>query len=132
MLARDTKTGQEQIVEVRSAVDVSDEKVEAMIAESVEHAFDDYHARLLVETRLKSGEMLPAVHHALALAGDRLPAEERARIDTLAANVEEAMSGDSLDQLKAANAALDAGTQDLATLLIEQAMDEALERRGLV
>ncbi len=132
VLARDTKTGQEKIVEVRSAVDVSDEKVEAMIAESVEHAFDDYHARLLVETRLKSGEMLPAVQHALELAGDRLPADERTGITALAADVKTAMAGDDLDRLKAANAALDAGTQALATLLIEQAMDEALERRGLV
>ncbi len=132
VLARDTKTGQEKIVEVRSAVDVSDEKVEAMIAESVEYAFDDYHARLLVETRLKSGEMLPAVRHALELAGDRLPADEHARIAALAADVEAAMAGEDLDRLKAANASLDAGTQDLATLLIEQAMDEALERRGLV
>ena len=132
VLARDTKTGQEKVVEVRSAVDVSDEKVEAMIAESVEHAFDDYHARLLVETRLKSGEMLPAVRHALELAGDRLPADERARITALAADVEAALAGGDLAPLKAANAALDAGTQELATLLIEQAMDEALERRGLV
>ena len=132
VLARDTRTGQEKIVEVRSAVDVSDEKVEAMIAESVEHAFDDYHARLLVETRLKSGEMLPAVRHALELAGDRLPTDEHARIAALATDVESAMAGDDLDQLKAANAALDAGTQDLATLLIEQAIGEALERRGLV
>ena len=132
VLARDTKTGQEKIVEVRSAVDVSDEKVEAMVAESVEHAFDDYHARLLVETRLKAGEMLPAVRHALELVGDRLPGEERAHIDALAADVETAASEDNLEHLKAAVAALDADTQTLATLLIEQAMDEALERRGLV
>ena len=132
VLARDTKTGREKIVEVRSAVDVSDEKVEAMVAESVEHAFDDYHARLLVETRLKAGEMLPAVRHALTLAGDRLPGDERAHITTLAADVETAMAGDDLEYLKTAVAALDAGTQNLATLLIEQAMDEALERRGLV
>ena len=132
VLARDTKTGQEKIVEVRSAVDVSDEKVEAMIAESVEHAFDDYHARLLVETRLKAAEMLPAVRHALELAGDQLPADERAHITTLAADVETATTGEDLERLKDAVAALDAGTQTLATLLMEQAMDEALERRGLV
>ena len=69
VLARDTKTGEERVVEMRSAVDVSDEQVEQMIAESVEHAFEDLHARLLVETRLKSREMLPAVRHALDLAG---------------------------------------------------------------
>ena len=131
VLARDTKTGAERIVRMQSAVDVSDEKVEQMISESVEHAFEDYHARLLVETRLKSAEMLPAVRHALDLAGSALPDEERARIATLAADVEAAMGGEDLDRLKAANAALDAGTQDLATILMEQAMDEALERRGL-
>ncbi|MBE7213284.1 MAG: hypothetical protein INR65_19900, partial [Gluconacetobacter diazotrophicus] len=54
------------------------------------------------------------------------------RIAALAGDVETAMASEDLDRLKAANAALDAGTQELATLLIEQAMDEALERRGLV
>ncbi len=132
VLARDTKTGEERIVEMRSAVDVSDEQVEQMIAESVEHAFEDYHSRLLVETQLKSREMLPAVRHALELAGDALPTEARAKIDALTAEVEAALTGEDLEQLKAANAALDAGTQELATLLMEQAMDEALERRGVV
>ena len=133
VLARDTKTGEQKIVEMRSAVDVSDAQVEQMVAESVEHAFEDYHARLLVETQLKSREMLPAVQHALALAGDRLATAERAALDTLVAEVAAALAaGDDLDRLKAANAALDVGTQDLATLLMEQAMDEALERRGLL
>ena len=133
VLARDTKTGDERVVEMRSAVDVSDEQVEQMIAESVDHAFEDYHARLLVETQLKSREMLPAVRHALDLAGNRLTPDERAALDALTAEVEAALAaGDDLNRLKAANAALDAGTQELATLLMEQAMDEALERRGVV
>ncbi len=131
VLARDTQTGEEKTVEMRSAVDVSDEQVERMIAESVEHAFEDYHARLLVETKLKSREMLPAVRHALELAGARLTPEDHAALGALTAEVETALAGDDLERLKTANAALDAGTQDLATLLMEQAMDEALERRGL-
>ncbi len=132
VLARDTKTGEEKVVEMRSAVDVSDAQVEQMIAESVDHAFEDYHARLLVETQLKSREMLPAVRHALELAGAALPIDARANIDALTAEVAAALEGEDLERLKAANAALDAGTQELATLLMEQAMDEALERRGVV
>ena len=103
-----------------------------MIAESVEHAFEDYHDRLLVETRLKSNEMLPAVNHALTLAGGGLSPDEHAAIRALVAEVEAALPGDDLKQLQTANAALDAGTQTLATLLMEQAMDDALESRGLV
>ncbi len=41
VLARDTRTGAQKIVEMKSAVDVSDAAVEKMVEESVEHAFDD-------------------------------------------------------------------------------------------
>jgi molecular chaperone DnaK len=132
VLARDTKTGAQKVVEMRSAVDVSDEKVEQMIAESVEHAFEDYDARLLVETQLKSREMLPGVALGLERVGDLLDATEREQIRALAAAVEAALEGQDLRHLKEANAALDAGTQHLATLLVEQAMDEALARKGLI
>jgi molecular chaperone DnaK len=132
VLARDTKTGLEKRVEMRSAVDVADERVEQMIAESVEHAFEDFDARLLIETQLKSREMLPGVQLGLQRVGDRLAAAERERILALAAEVEAALQAENLPRLKAANAALDAGTQELATLLMEQAMDEALAEKGVV
>ncbi|HEY2343072.1 MAG TPA: Hsp70 family protein, partial [Chthoniobacteraceae bacterium] len=41
VLARDTGTGREKVIEMSSAVDVSDEAVEAMLSESLEHAFED-------------------------------------------------------------------------------------------
>ena len=74
VLARDTKTGVEKVVEVTSAVDVSDEDVEKMIDESLEHAFEDVNERMFTEAQLKANEMLPAVRHALDAVGDKLPA----------------------------------------------------------
>src|SRR5258706_14305631 len=41
VLARDTKTGEQKVVEMKSAVDVEDAKVQQMVEESVEHAFED-------------------------------------------------------------------------------------------
>ena len=77
VLARDTQTGVEKIVDLTSAVDVSDEAVEAMIGDSLEHAFEDMSERIWTETRLKAEEMLAAVEQAFPLAGDRLIVEER-------------------------------------------------------
>ena len=55
VLARDTATGRDTVIEIRdSAVDVADEKVEAMVSESVEHAFDDRAERVFTEARLKA------------------------------------------------------------------------------
>ena len=53
VLARDTRTGRERVIELSSAVDVSDEAVEKMIAESLDHAFEDMAERLWTEAVLK-------------------------------------------------------------------------------
>jgi molecular chaperone DnaK len=125
VLARDTKTGAEKVVALTSAVDASDEAVEAMIADSLEHAFEDMSERVWTETRLKSEEMLAAVEQALQLAGKRLTAAERDRIEQGANEVRRAIQTHETPRLKAANAALDDATQVLAALIVEQAMKEA-------
>lgn len=129
VLARDTKTGAERVVELRSAVDVADQAVEQMLAGSLEHAFDDFHERRLTEARLKAEELLPAVRAALASAGDLVPEAERADIAQKAAAVEAAIAGDSLPALQGAVKALDDGTQALAAALVERAMEEAVLRK---
>src|SRR4029453_7241329 len=64
VLARDTKSGAEHRVEMRSAVDVSDEAVEQMLEESLEHAFIDMSERQFTEARMKADDLLAAVQAA--------------------------------------------------------------------
>src|SRR5437660_10217435 len=54
VLARDTRTGKETVINIKSAVDVDDAAVQRMVEESVEHAFDDLAARRWVEAKLKA------------------------------------------------------------------------------
>jgi molecular chaperone DnaK len=122
VLARDTKTGLEKKVEMTSAIDVSDDAVEKMLEESLEHAFEDVNDRIFVEARLKADELLPAVRKALEQVGAGLSEEERAAIASRVAEVEQAVAAGAAQPLKRANAALDEATQRLATLLIERAM----------
>ena len=122
VLARDTKTGAQKTVAMTSAVDVSDEAVEKMLEESLEHAFEDMSDRVFVEAKLKSDELLPAVRQALAQAGDELSADERALIAQRVAEVESAIATGAGQPLKRANTALDEATQRLATILLERAL----------
>ena len=128
VLARDTKTGAEKTVEIKSAVDVSDEAVEKMISESIEHAFDDVGERVFTEAKLKATEMLPAVRKALALAGDHLDEAEKQKISQLTREVEAAIESGEAQRLKRAITALDEGTQHLAALLVERAMEDSRKR----
>jgi molecular chaperone DnaK len=130
VLARDVKTGQDKVVEIRhAAVDVTEAKVEEMIAQSVDHAFEDMTERQLAEASLKSRELLEAVAGALPQAGDALDAAARDKIAAGVSEVEAALAAGELRRLKAANAALDAATETLAAVLVERAMEEAMERR---
>ena len=129
VLARDTQSGGEKLLDLSSAVDVSDEAVEKMIAESLDHAFEDMAERVWTEAALKSNELLPAVGSALTLVGDKLSDAERLEIDALVREVEAAVESHDHQRLKQANSALDQGTQHLATFLIDRAMAEAAKRK---
>jgi molecular chaperone DnaK len=129
VLARDTATGLDTVLEIKNtAVDVDDARVEAMIDASVDHAFADMNERIWTEAKLKAEELLPAVDEALALVGSEFNQDE---IRQLAANVQGQLQSTVHDAraLKDATSALDQATQTLAVLLVERAMDEALERR---
>ena len=132
VLARDVKTGHQKVVQLKSAVDVRDEDVEKMVAESVEYAFDDLAQRQWIETKRKSGDMLTATRKALAQVADRIVPEEVKEIEQLMLNVEKALESENLNELKSANAALDQGTQALADYVMDLAMEEQLRKKGML
>ena len=132
VLTRDTASGQDTILQIQNtAVDVDDAKVEAMIADSVEYAFDDMNERIWTEAMLKAEELLPAVDEALAQLGDEVPADDREHILAAAEHVRALLIAERHDAsaLKKANALLDDATQSLAVLLMDKAMEEALVRK---
>lgn len=135
VLARDTTTQRDVILEIQNtAVDVADEKVERMISESIDHAFEDMNERIWTEARLKAEELLPAVDQALDQLGAELSFEEVQLIRTCAAQVKNLLHAPehNVKALKAATQTLDEATQQLAVILVDKAMEESLQRRGIL
>jgi molecular chaperone DnaK len=139
VLARDTRTGREKVVEMKSAVDVNDADVQRMVEESVEHAFDDLASRRWIEAKLKAQETMGATRNGLGQYGGEILEAERIAIEealrsveaTLAEEDPSTQSGD-LQKLKAAHAALDESTKPLAELMMDKAMEAMLRKRGLI
>lgn len=133
VLARDVKTGAEKVVTIRSAVDVEDEKVHQMVEESVAHAFEDMETRRFVEASLRAREAVQATHKALKALGDRVSEGDREEVLAVVDAVEKILEGDSTssNDLKLSVARLDQLTQPLADLLMEQAVEAMLKRKGL-
>ncbi|MBL9138322.1 MAG: Hsp70 family protein [Verrucomicrobiales bacterium] len=139
VLARDLKTGLQKVVEMKSAVDVSDADVQKMIEESVENAFDDLKARQWIETKITAGETLTATRKALGEHGAELEPAYRRRVEEALQSLEAALEtedsrtriGDT-PRLKAAHQALDEATQQLAELLRDKVIEEMLRKQGLI
>jgi molecular chaperone DnaK len=134
VLARDTATGVDSVLEIqRTAVDVNDEAVEKMIAESVEFALEDMSERQWTEAALKGRELVEAVEAALSQLGGAVSEQEASTLRGLADVVQSQLHAEThhVAALKEANQTLDEATQELAVRLIEQAMEAALVRRGL-
>jgi molecular chaperone DnaK len=137
VLARDVKTGHQKIVQMRSAVDVSDEDVQKMVEESVENAFDDLRARQWIEAKLRAGETLMATRKTMAEYDSDLDDEYRKQLNEALEAVEAVLSlenpktktGDPA-KLKAANAYLDEVTKPLAEHAMDKVMEAMLRQRG--
>ncbi|MGJ8696553.1 MAG: Hsp70 family protein [Verrucomicrobiaceae bacterium] len=122
VLARDMATGEDVVVEVGSAaVDVTESKVEQMVSESVEYAFEDMNARVFEEARQKAEELLPAVDVALEQVGDLLDENELKEIREGREKVGLALKSGAAAQLKSAVEDLDGATEVMAALLVEKA-----------
>ena len=125
VLARDTFTGNEKVISINSsAVDVEDERVEKMVNESIEFAFEDMNQRIFAEAKLKSDELLPAVDNGLELVGNDLSSETTEDIRSKLEAVRKALEGDCSRSLKEANDALDKATEPMAVLIIEKTLED--------
>ena len=138
-LARDTKTGKEHIVEIKSAVDVDDSAVQKMVEESVAHAFEDLDARRWIEAKLKANDALGATKKAVAAHAAEIEEDYRRQIETAVSGVESALAVEDvqagaveLKRLQAAVAALDEATRPLADFLMDKAMEAMLKKRGII
>jgi molecular chaperone DnaK len=139
VLARDTKTGRQKVVEMKSAVDVDDTAVQQMVEESVEHAFEDLTARRWIEAKLKADQVMAATRKGLADAAEEITTEYRAQVEDVLGRVQESLAtensatkiGDTKN-LQAACTALDEVTKPLADMLMDKAMEAMLRKRGVI
>jgi molecular chaperone DnaK (HSP70) len=116
--AKEQRSGQEMTVTVQPAHGLSEEEVERLVLESVEHAHADFTARRLIELKNKGNTDLKHTEKGLAEAGERLTADQRRAIDEAVWAVRAEMSGEDGGRLQAALDQLNAATLPLAHVLL--------------
>jgi molecular chaperone HscA len=79
--AKELTTGFEQRVEVKPSYGLTDEQVEAMLIDALDHGEEDIEARRLADARVEAGRIALAVEKSLQSDTDLLDDGERERIE---------------------------------------------------
>ncbi|MEM9455923.1 MAG: Fe-S protein assembly chaperone HscA [Myxococcota bacterium] len=130
--ARELMTGIKQTVEVKPTYGLSEEQVDLLVMDSLDHAEEDFDARNLAEARVELGRVVLAVRTALQEVGDLpglLPAAEREAIEAALAAADQAMGPDGPREHRAINAAREA-LEEVSEPFARRRMERAL-RSGM-
>jgi molecular chaperone HscA len=124
--AREATSGAEASVTVKPSYGLSDDDVERMLRDSVEHARDDMHARALAEHRVEGERLAAAVRAALEADAALLEPGEGAEIERLLAALGKALAGSDHRAIKAASDALNRATEPFAARRMDASVRQAL------
>jgi molecular chaperone DnaK len=130
--AKDLRNGEQHSIEVQPSYGINDSEIERMLEESIEYAEQDFAERQVIEARTESEAILTATAKALAnpqAAG--LPSEERAKIDSSVAALQESVAGSDYKLIRKRIDKLNHATEHFAELLMNSAVSTALEGRKL-
>jgi molecular chaperone DnaK len=135
--ARDLRTSQEHSIEVQPSYGLTDEEVERMLEESIEHAEEDFSERQLIEARTEADAILHATEKTLAepraagIAASELTTEERRAISSSVAQLKSALGGADYKLVRQRIDELNQATMRLAEILMNNTLQTALEGKRL-
>ncbi len=119
--AKDSATGKEQKIEIKSGSGLSEAEIEAMVQDAEAHAEEDRKFHETVTARNNADAMVHATRSSLKDLGEKLSDDECKDIEAAIAAVEEAMKLDDKEAIDASTAKL----TEAAQVIYEKAAAEA-------
>jgi molecular chaperone HscA len=129
--AREQTTGLEQAIQVKATYGLSEDDIERMLIESLEHATEDVSRRFLAEWRLDADRVLGALATALQEDPELLTDEERAEIELRMEGLRAAMTHDDPLAIRAWIESLDEAAKPFAERRLDQHVGRALAGKRL-
>ena len=100
--AKDLGTGQEQHITITASSNMSKEDIEKAVKEAEQFAAEDAKAKEKVEIRNAADQMVYQSEKTLGEVGDKIPADEKAKVQAGVDKLKEALKGDDTAAIKAA------------------------------
>ena len=95
--AKDKATGKEQKIVIKASSGLTEDEIKRMVRDAEAHAEEDRKFRELAETRNRADALVHAAEKALKDMGDKVSAEDRAKVESAVSDLKGVLKGDDKD-----------------------------------
>src|SRR5688572_4340439 len=130
--ARDKATGKENKIKIQASSGLTEEEIKRMVADAEANAEEDRKAHELVEARNHCDHLVHTVKKSLTEHGDKLDADEKAKIEAALKDAEDSLKSDDKAIIEAKTQALAQAAQKLAEQVYkeEQAKQQSQQQQA--
>lgn len=129
--AEELRSGKKQEINIKPQYGLTDEEVERMLIDSLEHAGDDMKMRALEEARNEGRQLLYATDKFMQQSADELTEENVTQIEQLSEKLATMLVGEDKNAILAAQEALNDYCRPFAEKLMDKAVAGALKGKQL-
>ncbi|WP_017548798.1 molecular chaperone DnaK [Salinicoccus carnicancri] len=122
--AKDQGTGKEQKITIESSSNLSDEDIDRMVKEAEENAEADKSRREEVDLRNEAEQLTFTTDKTIEDLGDKVEAEEKEKAEAAKEELNKALEGSDLEEIKSKKDALQEIVQGMSMKLYEQMAQE--------
>ena len=128
--AKDLGTGTEQHITITSSSNMSKEDIEKAVKEAEQYAAEDAKIKEKVEVRNQADQMVYQSEKTLGEVGDKIPADEKAKVQSGIDKLKEVLKGDDTDAIKSATEELTQMFYQMSEKLYQQANPQGGAQAG--
>ncbi|SDH74947.1 molecular chaperone DnaK [Nitrosomonas sp. Nm132] len=125
--AKDKATGKENKIKIQASSGLAEDEIQRMVKDAEAHAEEDKKALELVNSRNQCDAMIHSIRKSLAEYGDKLAADEKAKIEAALKDAEEALKSNDKDTIEAKTQALTEASQKLAEKIYSQEQTQSAQ-----
>ncbi len=128
--AKDKATGKEQSIRITSSSGLTKEEIERMKADAQAHAQEDKRRKEEIETKNQADNLVFQTRKQLKDLGDKMGSDLKAKVESAANALEEAIKANNIADIKAKMEALTNAWNEASTKMYESVRSQAAGAQG--
>jgi molecular chaperone DnaK len=124
--AKDKASGKEQSIKITASTNLDNKEVDRMVQEAKSNEREDEERRNLIDARNTADGTIYAIEKSMKELGDKVPATDSGRIETLVTDLKAAMEGEDTERIRSLTEELQQASHALSQQMYsEQAEGDA-------